>query len=55
MPACLNRKTTPFSHSVVDLHKSSGNTEAGISLEEGEMVTKGAVRADILLLNFKGH
>lgn len=55
MLAHLNRKTTSFSHSVVDLNKSSGNTEEGMSLEEGELATKGTVRADILLLNFKGH
>lgn len=51
----LKGKITSFSHSFVDLNKSSGNTEEGISLEEEEFVIKVAVRADILLMNFKGH
>lgn len=30
-------------------------TQEDISWEEGKLITEGAVKADILLLNFKGH
>lgn len=54
MLAHLNRKTISLLHSVDDLNKSSGDTESQ-KPERGGVVTKGAIRADILLLHFKGH
>lgn len=54
MLAHLNRKPISLSHSVDDLNQSSGDTENG-KPGRGEVVTKGAVRADILLLHVKGH
>lgn len=54
MLAHPNRKTISLSHSVDDLNKTSGDTESW-KPERGGVVTKGAVRADILPLHFKGH